>query len=71
MIIVLFAAITTPAADLMSMFLLAVPITVLFFLATGVAILHDRRVDKRRAKEFADYDRDDIPDIADVTEEPK
>ena len=71
MIIVLFAALTTPAADLMSMFLLAVPITVLFFLATGVAILHDRRVDKRRAKEFADYDRDDIPDIADATEEPK
>lgn len=71
LIIILFAAITTPAADLMSMFLLAVPITVLFFLATGVAILHDRRVDKRRAKEFAEYDLDGVGDVSETPEESK
>lgn len=47
--IVIFAAITTPAADLMSMFILAVPIAILYFLAAGVSILHDKRVDKRRS----------------------
>lgn len=59
--IVLFAAITTPAADLMSMFLLSVPITALYFLAAGIAILHDRRVDKKRAAELAEYGLDDEP----------
>ena len=54
--IILFAAITTPAADLGSMFLLALPIAVLYFAAAGVAILNDRRVDKRRAQEVADYE---------------
>ena len=58
LLIVLFAAIATPAADLMSMFLLAAPIIVLYFLAAGIALLHDRRADKRRAKEFADYELD-------------
>jgi len=56
--IVLFAAITTPAADLMSMFILALPIAVLYFVAAGVAIWHDRIVDKRRASELAEYDLD-------------
>lgn len=58
LLIVLFAAITTPAVDLTSMFLLAAPMVVLFFAAVGVAILHDRRVDKRRAAEFAEYGLD-------------
>ncbi|WP_336659295.1 twin-arginine translocase subunit TatC [Leucobacter sp. USHLN153] len=62
LLIVLFAAITTPAADLMSMFLLAAPIIVLYFGAAGVAIMHDRRVDKRRAAEFAEYGLDDEPE---------
>lgn len=55
LLIVLFAAITTPAADLTSMFLLAAPMVVLFFIAVGIALLHDRRADKRRAAEFAEY----------------
>lgn len=59
LIIILFAAIATPAADLMSMFLLSAPIVVLYFAAAGVAVLHDRRVDKRRAVELADYDFED------------
>ena len=53
--IILFAGIATPAADLMSMFMLAVPIVVLYFSAAGIAILHDRRVDKKQAKELAEY----------------
>jgi len=57
--IILFAGIATPATDLMSMFLLAAPITLLYFLAAGVSIWHDRIADKRRAEEFAEYDLDD------------
>lgn len=56
LVILLFAAIATPAADLMSMFLLAVPIVVLYFAAAGISILHDRRVDKKRAAELEEYD---------------
>lgn len=55
LLIILFAAITTPAADLMNMFLLAAPIVVLYFIAAGVSILHDQRVDKRRSEELAEY----------------
>lgn len=56
--IILFAAITTPAADVMSMFLLAGPMIVLYFLAGGIAWVHDKRLAKRRAAEFAEYDLD-------------
>lgn len=56
LIIILFAGIATPAADLMSMFLLAAPIVVLYFAAAGITILHDRRLDKKRAAEMAEYD---------------
>lgn len=57
--IVLFAAITTPAADVMSMFLLAGPMILLYFTAGGIAWIHDRRVAKRRAAEFDEYGLDD------------
>ncbi len=67
--IILFAAIATPAADLMSMFLLAAPIIVLYFTAAGISILHDRRVDKRRAEEFAAYDLD-APQRTNDTNQP-
>lgn len=59
LLIILFAGIATPAADLMSMFLLAAPMVLLYFIAAGVAILHDRRVDKRVAKELAEYSLDE------------
>ncbi len=58
--IILFAGITTPAADLMSMFLLAAPMVLLYFAAAGVAILHDKRADKRRKAEFAEYDLETV-----------
>lgn len=61
--IVLFAGIATPATDLMSMFMLAAPIVLLYFVAAAVGILHDRRVDRRRAAELAGYDlADDAAD---------
>lgn len=47
--IVLFTAIATPAADLFSMFLLAVPMVALYFIAVAVGMLHDRRVARRTA----------------------
>ncbi len=41
LLIVIFCALATPAADVMSMFLLAIPMVFLYFLAAGVAWLHD------------------------------
>ncbi|MGO1538603.1 MAG: twin-arginine translocase subunit TatC [Leucobacter sp.] len=64
--IILFAGIATPAADLMSMFMLAAPIVVLYFGAALVAILHDRRVDKKRASELSEYGIDDDDSKADA-----
>jgi sec-independent protein translocase protein TatC len=49
LVIVLFTAIATPAADVVSMFLLAIPMIVLYFAAYGIAFLHDRRVARRTA----------------------
>ncbi|WP_223690534.1 twin-arginine translocase subunit TatC [Leifsonia poae] len=45
-LIALFTAIATPAADVLSMFLLAIPMILLYLAAYGVAWLHDRRVAK-------------------------
>jgi sec-independent protein translocase protein TatC len=47
--IVLFCAIATPAADVMSMFLLAIPMTALFAAAAAIAVLHDRAAARRVA----------------------
>jgi sec-independent protein translocase protein TatC len=52
--ITLFTAIATPAADVMSMFLLAIPMLLLYFTAAGIAWLHDRR--KRRTMESLDIE---------------
>ncbi len=51
--IVLFSATVTPAADVLSMFLIAVPMTVLFAAALLLAWVHDRRR-ARRASESSD-----------------
>jgi sec-independent protein translocase protein TatC len=48
LVIALFCAVATPAADVISMFILAVPMVLLYFAAYGVAFLHDRRATKRR-----------------------
>lgn len=47
--IVLFSAIATPAADLMSMFFVAVPMAALFLAAQLIATVHDRRLARRLA----------------------
>jgi sec-independent protein translocase protein TatC len=46
LVIVLFCAIATPAADVISMLLLAIPMVLLYFAAAGVAYVHDKRVAK-------------------------
>ena len=46
-IIALFTAIATPAADVVSMVVLAIPMVVLYFIAAGIAAIHDRRAAKR------------------------
>ena len=50
LVIVLFTAIATPAADVVSMFLLAIPMVLLYFAAYGVAWVHDRRAARRQAE---------------------
>jgi len=47
LVIILFTAIATPAADVISMFMLAIPMIVLYFTAYGIAYLHDRRAARR------------------------
>lgn len=57
--IVLFTAIATPAADVFSMFLLAIPMVFLYFAAVGVAFLHDRR-ELRRQAAMLDYTDEEL-----------
>ena len=45
----LFAAVATPAADAVSMLMLAGILVVLFFAAAGVSLLFDRRRSKRES----------------------
>lgn len=47
LLITLFTAIATPAADVLSMFLLAIPMVGLYFLAAAIAWGHDRRARRR------------------------
>ncbi|WP_344097227.1 twin-arginine translocase subunit TatC [Microbacterium deminutum] len=47
LLIFVFTAIATPAADVLSMFLLALPIVMLYVTAAVVAEIHDRRQAKR------------------------
>lgn len=55
LIITLFCATATPAADLVSMFVLAIPMVILYFTAAGVALWHDRGVAKREAALEAEF----------------
>jgi len=50
--IIVFTALVTPSADIVSMFVLAIPIVALYFGAALVAHLHDRSV-KRRMDAFS------------------
>ena len=52
-----FAAIATPTPDVTSMFILAIPLLVLFGLAIGLALLNDRRRSRREAVDEAAFER--------------
>lgn len=49
-VVAVFAALATPAADVLSMLLLMVPMIALYFLAVGIALLNDRRRRKRQER---------------------
>jgi sec-independent protein translocase protein TatC len=49
-VIAMFTALATPAADVVSMFLLAVPMVALYFMAAGITWINDRRRSKKEAK---------------------
>lgn len=53
-VIALVAALATPTADPMSMFLIMIPLIILYFAAAGIAAIND----KRRAKTMSEYDFD-------------
>ncbi len=55
LVIVLFTAIATPSADVISMFILAIPMVALYFAAAGIAWLHDRRVAKNAIRLEGEY----------------
>lgn len=53
--ITLFTAIATPAADVMSMFLLAIPMVGLYLLAAAIAVLNDKRRARKASTLEAEY----------------
>ncbi|WP_309070428.1 twin-arginine translocase subunit TatC [Arthrobacter sp.] len=55
-LICLFAAMAAPGGDAMSMFYLAVPLLLLFFVAIALCLMNDKRRDKRNAAREADIE---------------
>lgn len=49
LVIVSFTALATPAADVISMLLLALPLALLYFASVAIAIAHDRIADRKAA----------------------
>jgi sec-independent protein translocase protein TatC len=47
LVTIVFTALATPSADVLSMLLLAAPLIALYFGSVGIAMLHDRRADRR------------------------
>ncbi|MEV4974371.1 twin-arginine translocase subunit TatC [Streptomyces scopuliridis] len=58
--ITIFAAVATPSTDPLSMMSLAVPIWVLYFIATGISLLNDRRRTRRDAMGPSDDEASDL-----------
>jgi sec-independent protein translocase protein TatC len=58
LLITLFTAIATPAADVLSMFLLAIPMVGLYFLAAAIAWAHDARRERKIRKQNAEQTHD-------------
>lgn len=59
--ITVFAAFATPTGDPLNMLILAAPIVALYFLATGISLLNDRR--RRRNDPDAGLDDDEASDV--------
>ena len=57
-------ALSTPVADPTSMFLLMIPLLVLYFVALGIAPIRDRIASRRQAKMLADYGISDSTESA-------
>ena len=55
-LICLFAAMAAPGGDAMSMFYLAVPLLLLFFVAIALCLMNDKRREKRNAARDADVE---------------
>ncbi|MDN4641608.1 twin-arginine translocase subunit TatC [Agreia sp. PsM10] len=55
LVIALFTAIATPPSDVMSMFMLAVPMVALFYAAALIAWVHDRRQKKKLDRYEAEF----------------
>lgn len=53
-IIAVVSALATPTAEPMTMFLLAVPLAVLYFIAVGIAIANDKRRERKQERLLAD-----------------
>lgn len=65
-LIFLFAAVATPTTDPFTMCAMAVPIVVLYEVAVRIAIVHDRRKERRKAAERAEEHLDDtVPSVID------
>lgn len=63
--IVVFAAVATPSQDPFTMLALAVPICLLYGVAVGIAVLHDRRVARRGPSIYANLSDDELSSIDD------
>jgi sec-independent protein translocase protein TatC len=62
-IIAVIGAIATPVSDPMSMFLLMVPLIVLYFAAAGVAIANDKRRALRQKNDLvSELTIDEVPE---------
>lgn len=63
-LITLFSALVTPAADVMSMFFVAVPMAALFGVALVIAEIHDRRVSRRAAALLRVHDDEEAKELS-------
>ncbi|WP_225754528.1 twin-arginine translocase subunit TatC [Actinotalea sp. Marseille-Q4924] len=55
-LVMTFAAFATPTPDVVTMFVVALPMLALYLVAVGVCVLHDRRDDARRGALTAEAD---------------
>ena len=68
-VVITFTAFATPATDIISMFLLAVPMLALYFAAAGIALINDRRRAKKEAAFLAEEGIGDSAELDDDTAE--